>query len=113
MDVQSIVSDVHTYPGPDGRGLMNVHWQGRVVGYSNGGHRDRVSRIPGTNIIARPFRDVPGFIRSTDEIPQHVIDSEKRNFREWVEKRAWFVRGMRVDVIDDVHFRRLEYRIYW
>lgn len=111
-DINTIVAGVATYPGPDGRGLHNVHWHGRVVGYSHGGHRDRVHTLAGTNITT-PHPHVGGFTRSTDEIPQHVIDWEKRAFREWVENQPWFMNGMIVDVIDDVHFRRIEYRVLW
>jgi hypothetical protein len=112
INPEAIIEDLTSYPGPDGRGLFNVHWHGRIVGYSNGGHRDRVHRIVGTN-IASPYPYMHGMTKSTDEMPCHELEIEKRNFREWVDQRPWFVRGMRVDVIDDTCMGRIEYRIYW
>ena len=112
INPEFIIDDLKNYPGPDGRGLVNAHWHGRVVAYSHGGHRDRINRLVGTSITT-PHPYMGGFTRSTDEVPSHEIEMEKRKFLAWIEKRPWFVRGMRVDVIDDACMRRLEYRVYW
>ena len=112
VNPEEIIADLPNYPGPDGRGLINAHWHGRVVAYSHGGHRDRINRIVGTNITA-PFPHASGFTRASDEIPSRDMERQKREFRAWVESRPWFVRGMRVDAIDDACMRRIEYRVFW